>query len=117
MPENLSTHEPIHANVETEGAHHVVSIATYMKVFWALMGLLILTLVAAAIDIGPLNLPIALTIAFAKAWLVIAYFMHLKFNTALVRFMGMAAVFWLLLLFGLTLADYATRNWYTVPRI
>lgn len=91
------------------GGEHV-SLSTYHKVFWALMGLLVLTLAAAAFDLGIWNLPIAMVIAIVKAALVIAFFMHLKFNSKLVQVFGVIAFFWLIIMFVLTPMDYLSRH-------
>lgn len=100
-----------HAPGEHDAGHHIIEPKTYYVVFGVLMVLLIATLGAAAIDLGPLNLPIAMAIAVAKAGVVMAYFMHLKFNSSLVRLFAFAGVAWLLILFHLTLNDYVSRPW------
>lgn len=92
------------------GEHHVVPVPTYLMVFTALMVLLIITLAAAAIDLGPWNLPIAMLIAVAKAALIFLYFMHLKWSSNLMRVFAWCAIFWLCIMFLLTLADYFSRN-------
>ena len=92
------------------GGHVVVPIGLYLKVFAALMVLLILTLAAAAIDLGPFNIVIAMTIAVAKALLVVLYFMHLRWSTKLVQLFAGAALYWLAILFVLTLNDYMSRQ-------
>ena len=74
------------------------------------MVLLIVTLGAAALDLGPLNLPIAVTIAVIKAVIVVLYFMHVRYSSHLVRFFAGATFFWLALMFILTLSDYASRR-------
>ena len=47
-----------------------------------------------------------------KAGIVVTFFMHLKWSSTIVRFMAGAAIFWLLILFSLTLSDFVTRPWY-----
>jgi cytochrome c oxidase subunit IV len=93
-------------------AHHLVPVSAYYWNFAALMVLLVLTLVAAMFDLGEFNTIIALTIAVAKALLVVLYFMHLRWSTALVRVFAGAALFWLTILFTLTLDDYFSRPWF-----
>jgi cytochrome c oxidase subunit IV len=95
--------------------HHVVPIPVYLWVFAALMVLLIVTLVAAAFDLGAWNLPIAMTIAVAKALLVVLYFMHVRYNSRLVWTFAAAGLFWLSILFVLTLTDYLSRGWLETP--
>ena len=91
--------------------HHIVEPPTYYKIFAWLMILLIVTLGAAMVDLGPLNLPLAMVIAVAKAALVMAVFMHLKWNSVVVRMFALCAFFWLIIMFWLTMNDYATRGW------
>jgi cytochrome c oxidase subunit IV len=95
--------------------HHVVPLTTYYWNFAALMVLLVLTLVAAMFDLGEWNTVIALTIAVAKALLVVLYFMHLRWSTPLVRVFAGAALFWLMILFVLTLDDYFSRSRFFLP--
>jgi cytochrome c oxidase subunit 4 len=65
---------------------------------------------------GPLNTVIALGIAAVKATLVLLFFMHLKYESyKLSGVVFVAGLFWLLILFGLNLVDYLTRNVMGVP--
>jgi cytochrome c oxidase subunit 4 len=97
-------------HAEAHGEHHIVPISTYLLVFAALMVLLIITLAAAAVNLGEWNLVIAMTIAVAKALLVVLFFMHLRWSSYLVRVFAGAALFWLTILFVLTLQDYFSRH-------
>jgi len=106
-----AAHASGHGHAHEEFEHHVVPISTYLKVFWALMALLILTLIAASFPLGALNLPIAMVIAVVKALLVILFFMHVKYSSPLVKLTAASGVSWLLILFVLTLADYVSRGW------
>jgi cytochrome c oxidase subunit IV len=94
---------------------HVVPQKTYLIVFLSLIGLTLLTTGVAFIDLGPLNTPVALAIAFCKMLLVIFFFMNLRNGTGLVRIVVLAGFFWLALLIGLTSSDYHTRTWTPVP--
>ena len=91
--------------------HHVIPPRTYYVVFAILMALLVLTWAAAQVDLGPLNIPVALAIATAKTVLIMAYFMHLKFMTPLVKLFAVAGPIWLGIGATLTFADYLTRGW------
>lgn len=82
---------------------------TYYKVAAALLGLFILTVAAAYIDLGNLNIFVALTIAVVKAVLVVLYFMHVRYSTRLTWVFACAGFFWIIILFALTMSDYATR--------
>ena len=85
---------------------------TYFAVFIALLIGTGLTVYAASLDLGPFNAPVALTIATIKATLVALFFMHVKgASEKLTKLVVVAALFFLLLLLGLTMTDYATRAW------
>jgi len=60
---------------------------------------------------GPLNAIVAMTIAVIKATLVILYFMHLRYSPRLIALVIAAALFWMAILFALTISDYSTRAW------
>ena len=83
--------------------------------FAALFVATILTYLAATHDFGALNTPIALGIAFAKASLVIIYFMGVRYNTPLTKVVVVSGFFWLLIMFGMTMGDYISRRWLGVP--
>ena len=111
-----SGHEATH---HEDAAHHVVPVSVYLKVFTALMVLLVITLAAAAVDLshvwGPLNVLIAATIAVIKAVLIILYFMHVRYSSKLTWFFAGAAFLWLIVMFSFTFSDYMSRNWMPSP--
>ena len=82
----------------------------YYRVFVALLGLTLLTVGVAFLELGPLNIIIALTIAAAKALLVLLFFMHLRYRSGLIWIVWGAGIFWLMLLLIITLSDYLTRT-------
>jgi cytochrome c oxidase subunit IV len=85
---------------------------TYFAVFFALLAGTALTVYASTLDLGKFNAAVALTIASIKATLVALFFMHIKGATEkLTKLVVIAALFFLLLLLGLTMTDYATRMW------
>ena len=71
-----------------------------------------LTVFAATLDLGAFNAPVALGIATVKATLVALFFMHVYHaSEKLTKLVVIGAIFFLLLLLGLTMTDYATRLW------
>ena len=88
-------------------------VRTYWVIFWWLMGLLVLTVIAGRIDldhlIPGLNAVVALIIATIKAVLVILFFMHVKQSSKLTWIFSSAAFIWLIILIALTFNDYLTR--------
>lgn len=92
-------------------SQHVFSVRTNINVFIALMLLLVVTIAVAYLDLGNVGLLVAMFIATIKAALILLYFMHLRFSPPLTWVFSLAALFWLLILFFLTLNDYITRGW------
>ncbi len=89
--------------------HHIMPFATYMKVAGALFLLTFLTIGFHAIraHLGPFAALIAFSIAAVKAWLVMAWFMHLKYDTPLNRLIfGTGFVFLGVLVFFCALDIY-----------
>jgi cytochrome c oxidase subunit 4 len=82
---------------------------TYFVVFGALILLTFITTGAAYLDLGILNTPLALTIAVAKALLVMIFFMHLRYSDYLTWVFAGAGVLWLLHLLIFMLSDYLSR--------
>lgn len=84
---------------------------TYTIVWLALLGLLLATWVFSRFDLKPLNLVIALVIAFAKMLLIIVFFMHARTSERLVWVVAGGGFVWLVILIELTLSDYLTRGY------
>ena len=89
----------------------IVQPKTYLKVFGALMGLLVLTVGANFIELGPFNLLVALAISVAKGLLIMLFFMEVRYSHPIVWLFAGASFLWLLLLLVITMSDYATRGW------
>ena len=72
-----------------------------------------LTVFAASVDLGIFNIVVALLIATFKGTLVVLFFMHLRYSTKLTMITVIAALFFLLIMFSLSMTDYLTRAWNT----
>jgi cytochrome c oxidase subunit IV len=94
---------------------HVVPLPVYLGVFAALMVGTVLTVLAARMDFGWMNTPVALAIACSKAALVILFFMHVKYSPRLVGMVVVVSIVFLAILFLITLSDYWTRGGLGVP--
>lgn len=94
---------------------HISSLKSYLNVFWTLMALTVLTVVVAFFDLGPFNIIVAVSIASVKAYVVILYFMHVKYSNHIIWLTVAAGFIWFVLMLGLTIADYATRDWIPYP--
>jgi cytochrome c oxidase subunit IV len=96
-------------------AEHVTSRKIYSLVFGALMVLTLVTWLVAQVDLGWANDVVALTIAVVKALLVLLFFMHVRYSTRMTILTATAGFFWLAILIGLTLVDYASRGSSVLP--
>lgn len=93
-------------------SEHIVSVRVYITIFLALLVGTFLTVVAAFYDFPwQLNTIVALTIATAKATIVVLYFMHVRYSSRLIWVIVAAALFWMAILFALTFSDYWSRHW------
>jgi cytochrome c oxidase subunit IV len=93
-------------------SEHIVQLKVYVAIFLALLAGTALTVVAGLHDFPrQWNVIIALTIAVVKATLVVLYFMHVRYSSRLIWVVFTSALFWLAILFALTLSDYWTRGW------
>lgn len=83
----------------------------FFNVLVTLLILTIITVAASRFDFGAANLLIAMLIASIKASLVMAFFMHLKWDTAINKIVFLSSFLFLSLLFIFTLSDQATRRY------
>jgi cytochrome c oxidase subunit IV len=84
----------------------------YFGIWATLLIFTFVTYKVAFIELGPFNSVVALVIATIKATLVALFFMHAwHAGERLTKAVIAAAIFFLLLLLGLTMADYLTRPW------
>jgi len=84
----------------------------YFGIWAALLLCTFITYKAAFIELGRFNAAVALGIATFKATLVVLFFMHVwHASEKLTKLVVVAALFFLFLLLGLTMTDYATRLW------
>ena len=92
-------------------ADHVAPTRLYYAIFAALMILTAVTVAVAFRDLGLMNTYVAMTIAVAKATLVVLYFMHVRWSGRLVPILLAVGLLWLVILITLTMSDYASRGW------
>ncbi len=104
-------HDDLNITNPEHAEHHIVTPMNYLFVYIALIIGTILTVVAADIDMGVLNPIIALGIACTKACIVILFFMHVKYQSRLVKLTVGAGFFTFIVLITMTLTDYMSRAW------
>ena len=99
-------------------AHAIVPARYYIINFAALTVLMFLTVWVSTVELGWLNLPVALLIAITKATLIVLIFMDVRRGTQLVMIFAAAGFLWFLIMVGFTITDYAAQDMggvYTEP--
>ena len=94
-------------------SHQIVPVRVYIGIVSLLFVFTVITVLAAFIELGPLNTPLALAIAIFKASIVVLFFMHVRYNSPLMWVFAGAGFFWLLILLALIMQDYVSRDWET----
>lgn len=85
---------------------HEVSLKVFVNVFIALLIMTVVTVAVAQVDLGNLNLVVAMLIASVKAGLVAAFFMHLKYESPLLwMYVAIPIVLLFVLVGGIFLDD------------
>ena len=94
---------------------HVIPSKIYVGIWATLMILTATTVLASFIELGFFNIVLALVIATIKGTLVVLFFMHLRYSTKLTMVVVVTSIFFMGILFALTMTDYLTRHWLTNP--
>ena len=89
--------------------HHIVSYKKLVGIWLALLVLTALTVAITRVDLGGYKVVGALTIACVKAGLVIAVFMHMKYEGGLLRWLLFLTLVTLAIFIGFTFFDVLYR--------
>src|ERR1700761_8329551 len=108
---HTDVHDPSNVTNPEHAQHHIVSPVQYAMVFGTLLVGTLITVVAAEFDLGVMNPVVALAIACTKAVIVILFFMHVKYQSKLIKLTVAAGFFTFLVLITMTLSDYISRAW------
>ena len=90
--------------------HHIIPIRTLGIVFGALLFLTVITVITSQVDLGVLNVPLALAIAGSKAVLVALIFMALKYDNKVNLLTVTLGVVFVVVFLALTMADTEFRG-------
>jgi cytochrome c oxidase subunit 4 len=104
-------HDPANITNPEHADHHIVTPFQYSLVFVSLIIGTIVTVLAADVDLGVFNPVIALGIACTKAVIVILFFMHVKYQSNLIKMTVASGFFTFIVLITMTLSDYMSRAW------
>jgi cytochrome c oxidase subunit 4 len=96
-------------------SEHVVKPGTYLLIFGILMVLTAVTVGVALLDLGFLNIFVALFIALCKAVLVVLIFMHVRYSRRIIPLVIGGGLLWLAILIALTMTDFMSRDWLPSP--
>lgn len=89
---------------------HITSYKTLAYILLILLSFTFITIEVATHDFGKLALTIALIIAGIKSYFVMSYFMHLKYESLILRLLVIFVFVLFALLVGITFIDYAYRH-------
>ncbi len=89
---------------------HLSPVSLYNKIIGILFVLTGLTYAVSFADLGAASLTVAMLVAFVKATLVIAYFMHLKYDDKYHLFVFAGTILFVGIFFGFTLFDMDARK-------
>lgn len=90
--------------------HHILSIKTASIILGLLLTLTIVTVVVSRIDLGFLNVAVALALATTKSLLVITFFMHMKYENRFFKGIVFLCFLLLAIFIGMTFFDLAYRG-------
>lgn len=106
-PSNRTKELPGHGLAEgiSHGSTHVMPIWVLLATFAALIGLTILTVVLADMNLGEIDIWVAMAIATVKAGLVALYFMHMRYEKGFNTLIFVFCFFFAALFLGASLLD------------
>jgi cytochrome c oxidase subunit 4 len=106
------------ASTTNGGAHglaHVMPVKVLAAIWVALLVLTFVTVAVTWVEMGSLNLWVALAIATLKASLVALYFMHLRYDRPINAIVFLTAFVFVMLFVGLALTDTAAYKPEMIP--
>ena len=92
-----------------EYSSHITQYKTLAIVLMGLLLCTLITIVVTSLDLVVWNVMIALTIACVKGFFVLTYFMHLKYESLILKFFVVMVFLLFAVVLVITFADYANR--------
>ncbi len=96
-------------SINDSSQQHLLSYKTLALVLVILLLLTAVTVGVSYIDLGILNVPVALSIAATKVTLVLLFFMHLKYEGKAIQISFLCTVTFLAIMISFTFWDVAFR--------
>lgn len=88
---------------------HISSYISHARVLAALLTLTLITVLLTWLDLGVLTIAVTLLVASIKAFIVLTWFMHLKFESAFTRWIVTGTFVLFILILIVTFFDYSFR--------
>ncbi len=104
------THAHAHQSGHSHAHHHIVPFKVNMAVGITLLVLTAVTVWIAQFDFGAMNMIVAMTVATVKAGLVVAYFMHLRYDNRFFFTMLLVCLIALTVFIVFTMIDQKSRT-------
>lgn len=95
--------------MDHNNGHHIIAYKTLFGVLLVLFVLTGITVGVSYLDLGRLNVWMALLIASAKASFVLLFFMHMKYESKVLLWSFVGTVFFLGIMISFTFWDVAFR--------
>lgn len=95
---------------------HIPRVRTLVLVWLALICLTGMTTGVSYVELGWMNIVIALLIAVGKASMVAWIFMGVRYTTSLTKLFVIAGLVWLGIMILITSSDYTSRGWTYQPQ-
>jgi len=89
--------------------NHITPYITHLKVLVTLLFLTFATIAVTYVELGALTVTVALLIATVKVFIVITWFMHLKYEEPIFRYFVIGVFLLFALIIFITFFDYAFR--------
>ena len=96
---------PAQEHVEEEHHEHVSSIPLLLGIYVVLLFFTFLTVAVTWVDLGPMNVWVAIIVAAIKVSLVAAFYMHLKYENQFFGQILIASIFFVTVMIGIILMD------------
>ncbi len=93
----------------TQEEPHIVPYKTYIYILLALLVLTGISVAVTSIELGALTVTVALFLASVKSFLVLSYFMHLKFDNKIFAIMLIGILAIIIIVILITFLDYYYR--------
>lgn len=93
----------------SEEKHHIVPYRLYLIILLALLAFTFLSIGITSIELGAYTVAGALIFAIVKSYLVLTYFMHLKYDKPYIRIMVSFVFSIFVVVLVITMLDYLYR--------